>query len=169
MHKEWVIFFNDRGELLSFNAFRNKLKVTGFFPFTLYYGIVSAIPREWKLNLRITDEICDNVKRLTTFITHARCNKVVYNHFVNQKVSKPTAISKWGSHSSNTYFWSDIFTISFTAVRDPKAQYFQFRYIHRILGCNIFLFKIRKTDSPLCTFWHENCISKNTFINLLLL
>lgn len=87
------------------------------------------------------------------FIPHARGNKVVYNYFIKQKATKATVIQNWESYNNTTYSWSDIVTIAFKAVIDPKVQFFPFRYIHRILGCNNFLFKIRKRYSPLCTFW----------------
>ena len=45
-----------------------------------------------------------------------------------------------------------IFLLPFKALRNSKIQYFQFRFLHRILGINSFLFRIGLTDSPRCSF-----------------
>ena len=34
----------------------------------------------------------------------------------------------------------------------PKLQYFQYRLLHRIIGVNAFLHKIKISNSPLCSF-----------------
>ena len=50
--------------------------------------------------------------------------------------------------------WSSVFKVPFSCTNktDTKLRWFQFRLIHRILGTNLFLFKINKADSNTCTF-----------------
>ena len=66
---------------------------------------------------------------------------------------RPKALVKWeNSFPDNTFNWNFIFTTPFVVARDAKIQYFQFRYLHRIIGTNDFLFRIKIKDSPLCSF-----------------
>ena len=71
---------------------------------------------------------------------------------MKEKVSLPRCILKWNELSSISYNWHTIFILPYAAVRDSKIHYFQFRFVHRILSTNSFLYKIKKSDSPLCSF-----------------
>ena len=145
-------FFDDNGNVIDYTSFTSKFHINSNFPFTFYYGIISAIPNNWKTNLRPTNDPNENIKRLSHFTTSSRCTKVTYKYFIQNKALQPTAISRWDYDSTNDYRWSEIFTLPFVAVRDCKIQYFQYRFIHRILGTNSFIFKIKRGDSPLCSF-----------------
>lgn len=58
-------------------------------------------------------------------------------------------------------------------IRKPKVQYLQFRLLHRIIGVNSYLFRLKVKDSPLCSFCNEeeetiehlfwNCPISNSF------
>ena len=134
------------------NRFVEKFNVTENFPFTLYYGIVKAIPSSWKTNVSYVENPNDNVTRLISFTTSSRPNKVLYNYFIKDYVQRPTAVIKWEQLSDSYCNWTDIFRLPFLAVRDAKVQYFQFRFIHRLVATNSFLYKIKLKDSPICTF-----------------
>ena len=45
--------------------------------------------------------------------------------------------------------------MSFVTTKSSKVQWFQYRIIHRILGTNEFLFKIRQKDNDKCIFCKE--------------
>ena len=45
--------------------------------------------------------------------------------------------------------------LPFLSVMNPRVQYFQFRFIHRVIGVNAYLYKIKLSDTPLCTFCQE--------------
>ena len=101
--------------------------------------------------------------KLLKFISVPRPSNYLYNVLLKRKVSTPTAVARWQQvENENTQFrWNKIYTLPYVAVRDKKLQYFQFRFIHRILGVNEFLFKIKLIDSPLCSF----CVIENETID----
>lgn len=145
-------FFDENGNTLTYDAFITKFDITHNFPFTLFYGILAAIPREWKAHIEHLENPSENVLRLISFTTNGRPTKFVYNHFVNLKVSTPRAVFKWEEISNFNGNWHRVFLLPYAAVRDTKVQYFHLRFIHRIIGTNFFLHKIKVKDSPLCTF-----------------
>ena len=137
---------------MNYLSFKTKYNITERFPFTLYYGIVKAIPRLWKNNVRQVEKPNDNITRLISFITSSRPTKIIYNYLIKDYVQCPIAVAKWEQRFTRYYNWSSIFQLPFLAVRDSKVQYFQFRYIHRLVATNSFLCKIKQRESPLCTF-----------------
>ena len=48
--------------------------------------------------------------------------------------------------------WSKIFNICHFTVNEPKIRFFQFRFIHRILSTNDYLYKLGYIESPKCSF-----------------
>lgn len=112
------------------------------FSFYIVLWKNSAIPREWRLNLHATNEINDNAKRLTMFISHAHDNKVVY--FIKQKTLKATAISNMNLTAVHRILGQIFSPSSLKLLETSKFNSFSFFYVHRIIGCNEFLFKIKK-------------------------
>ena len=52
--------------------------------------------------------------------------------------------------------WCIIFKIPFITLRETKIQYFQFKFLHRLLATNRLLFLMGKKDSQICTFCHRD-------------
>lgn len=48
--------------------------------------------------------------------------------------------------------WSQVYLMPYKCTIETKNHYFQFRFIHRILPTNEFLYKIGKTESDKCSF-----------------
>ena len=48
--------------------------------------------------------------------------------------------------------WENIFSLPFKLTQNTKLQWFQFRINHKILATNLFLHKIKKIDTNICTF-----------------
>ena len=67
----------------------------------------------------------------------------------------PVAKLKWSiDYEITDDEWHSFFQIPFCSVRDTAIQYFQYRILHRVLGLNTLLFKMKMTDSPKCSFCH---------------
>lgn len=134
------------------------------FPFTHYYGIIAAIPSSWKSNLRDINGFNLNECRLLKFASKQRSTNFLYKSILSDKSSTPRALAKWEAmFPQNNFNWKSIFMLPFIAVREAKIQYLQFRYIHRIIGTNEFLFRIKMNDSPLCSFCN---LEEETLIHL---
>ena len=48
--------------------------------------------------------------------------------------------------------WHIIFSNCFNIIRETRLQYFQFKFIHKILPVNQYLTKLKILDSSLCSF-----------------
>lgn len=124
-------FFDQDGNALDYNIFCTKC-VLSRLPFTLYFGIFSAIPSSWKESINCVHVQNENEQRLTKAISWSRITKYVYSYLVKEKLQVPKAIFKW-QDIDKVYDWNQIFMLPYTAVRDTKLHYFQFRFLQRIL------------------------------------
>ena len=82
----------------------------------------------------------------------------MYKTLVKSKLTNVTAISKWSNYGINfsKTDWKNIFILPFRTTTETKLQWLQLQIIHRIIPRNNFLFKIKVTDSPICSFCKED-------------
>ena len=52
----------------------------------------------------------------------------------------------------DTTEWSEYFMITKKSCRDAYLRTFQYKFLHRIIATNTFLYKIKLKDTKLCTF-----------------
>ena len=48
--------------------------------------------------------------------------------------------------------WNKIFELPFKYIKESKLQWLQFQILHRIIPTNDYLYKLKKINSPYCTF-----------------
>lgn len=66
-----------------------------------------------------------------------------------------TCLNKWTRYDDfdlSDEQWRNIFLIPFFSFRESKVQYFQFRFIYRIIGTNNLLHRMQIKDNRLCIF-----------------
>ena len=80
----------------------------------------------------------------------------MYN-IVKTNTTLPICMSKWTStfETIESKDWNHIFGMPFSITRDSSLQWFQYRIIHRIIGTNYFLYKIKYKTSAECSFCHD--------------
>ena len=95
---------------------KNNLEI----PFTLYYGLVAAIPKEWKSSLKdalsrdnesVEEGTC-SIKLLTT--------RTTYSAFLSKMATSPTCenkIFKYGYTKENI---QNVYLLPFTTTKDTK-------------------------------------------------
>ena len=140
---------------LSFGSFKEKYSL-GAFPFTAFYGILSAIPRVWieSFNVLNAESLNDDVVDALHDIPHL--SRYVYRHLIQTVVTPPAAFSKWSDvFQFSQSQWQTICRIPFASCKESKIRYFQYRFIHRTLGTNARLCRMNIVGSPLCTFCNE--------------
>ena len=144
-------FFDEYGVPRHYKDFIEKYN-TGNFPFTIYNGLIGAIPASWKHNI-ITEEGGPNFKEelLDRLVSQTGVSQWVYRKLISKIMVPPTALIKW-NYDFSTDDWSKIFCNASHSVKDAKLHYFQFRFLHRILGTNHRLFIMKIKDNPNCTF-----------------
>ena len=90
---------------------------------------------------------------LSRIIICVKPNKLIYNIFVDNVKLVPISQGKWQNDFPDQNFdWPSIYLSYIHAVMDPKIRCFQFKFLHRIVSTNEYLFKIGFRNSSLCTF-----------------
>lgn len=143
--------FNTSNRPIPINAFKDRYSLD-VLPFTILFGIITAIPNEWKSRLGETtlDAPDHPIQSLHTIPFLSR---FIYTKLITSQAVIPTATRKWNLIFTITdRQWKTIFQAPFYSVRDSKVQYLQFRFIHRILGTNHLLYNMNITDNPRCSF-----------------
>ena len=131
-------FFDDAGNPHNYTTFVSNYNLNNF-PFTVFYGIIHAIPTTWRSDVPSVSNISENARLFISFDASSSPTKFVYKSLSKQNTLLPKAIAKW----EETYDiirdkWHYIFKLPFCAVEDPKLQFFQFRILHRIIGVNYY-------------------------------
>ena len=149
-------FYDNNNQALSFTCFKSKFNLQ-MCPFTKYFGIISAIPKQWKrvLNYPIVDPVEPPLFDVISVISST--SRYIYKLLVKKIGTPPTCIDKWNLHCDfSESQWRLVFQIPFHSLRDCKTRYFQYRFIHRILGTNYLLLKMQLKENNLCTFCKDS-------------
>ena len=146
-------------------------------PSTLYWGLVNCIPNEWKTQLGVhnPDQKNYNISFLERALQLKSCSRFIYSCYLADIVEIPTAVSKWEMNFPYLNMdWSCFFRMPWCSTSDSKIQYFQFKFLHRIIPTNKYLQLIGRNESDLCTFCNTetetlehlfwNCIHTSPFI-----
>ena len=63
----------------------------------------------------------------------------------------------------NRLMWTQIYKNCFKTIQDNELKWFQYRILHRILGTNDYLFRIRYKNNNLCSFCNKD---RETIVHL---
>jgi hypothetical protein len=129
--------------------------------FLKYNSLKDAIPKKWREKLK-TIKISNNtlssednphikIKNVITPINKIT-NKKIYWELIEKIHVTPITKDKWMEEFNlNENNWEKIFEIS-KIVRDTKIRTFQYKLIFRLIPCNLYLFKIGRSNTDKCHF-----------------
>ena len=147
---------DDNGNILTLDDFKLKYKVnTNFLEFG---GLIAAIKKYFPNLFDSSDDVLIRPFKPFNFdviLKDTNGSRRIDNILVSSKKVTRKYVIKWENKVGDIYNskkWSVIFNMPFNCTINTKLRWFQFRLIHRILGTNLFLFKICKNESGLCTF-----------------
>ena len=129
----------------------------------LLMQIIDALPMQWRNSLTSCGHKSGKAFVLANYIKLSLKNQIV---LINKAVSKniyseirskyetiPTAQVRYMKQYPNECLeWQEIYNLPFKVLLDTKSREFQYKILNRYLTTNSFLYKIRLTASPLCTF-----------------
>ena len=127
-------------------------------PFTLYYGLVAAIPTEWKNILN------QNNSHLNPPLEDLPSTRVAYSTLLTNNVSPPTSENRILNYGFSKESIHKVYTLPFLITKDSKLIAFQYKIIHHILPTKSSLFRAGITDSDICFL----CATEKQTINHLL-
>ena len=130
-------------------------------PFTTYYGLVNAIPKDWKANL--TNPI-PNVTHANTTVNSLRTS-YVYSSLLNTVFVPPTAETKILRHGFTNTTIKNVYLMPFKVTNEVKIIMFQYKVIHNVLPTRATLYRDGISESPLCNLYYTE---KQTLHHLLI-
>jgi hypothetical protein len=152
---------DDRGIFLNSTEIETKFGIK--CDILKYDTLKDAIPPTWRkvlqsmkitqeaisfremLNLKINNNII-NIEKLT--------NKNLYLVFIKKKQEKPIITqNRWNGLEINDERWKEIFTIP-AIIRDTKIKAFQYKLLYNLLPCNLYLNRIKRSDTDKCEKCH---------------
>ena len=150
---------NNNGFFLSYNEVLNKF---GDVPYLQYYSLISAIPAQWKTVFKgnSLENITEPVnEKFAKFLQSTRTTKFCYNIFVKKyitSISETNLKDKWqkdvDENLSDMQDWNSSFALIYKTSIDTSLRNFQFKFLHRKITTNEFLYKIGVKSSPMCSF-----------------
>ncbi len=161
MEIEWynADMLHHNGQFLNLQQFQQKLGIQ-YNNFTEFYGVLAAIPKHWKDLLKekkpgmhiveATDDVTILLGNIKLNLETAN-NKQLYTHFLKKFKETPTAVAKWSElYNIEEGDWVEIFRNAFKVCRETKLQSLQYKILHRIFPCNVYVSRWNSTVSEHC-------------------
>ena len=150
---------DERGNFLSLAGFKNKYGIrTNFLE---YGGVISSIKKSFPNTFNNPGDtlVYPTIPfNLNVLFKDKKGSRRIYAILVSKKEVNKNYVHKWENKLNISYAppkWSSICNSPFRCTISTKLRWFQYRLVHRILGTNLFLLRIGKKDSNMCTFCHE--------------
>ena len=125
-------------------------------PFTTYYGLLKAIPTEWKSELRTATNAHVTATHLKLLST-----KTVYSTLLDKSFLVPTAETRILNYGFTKDNIRNIYMLAFRILKEPKLIMFQVKIIHNILPTQSSLYRAGTTNNetcPLCNLENQSLI-----------
>ena len=134
------------------------LKVNINIPFTLYYGLIAAIPTEWKTMLS------QNNFHQNAPLEDLPSTRIAYATLLSNNVSPQSSENRILNYGFSKESIQKVYSLPFLITKDSKLIAFQFKIIHHILPTKSSLFRAGITESDICSLC---AIEKQTLNHLL--
>jgi len=144
---------NIANELMSFDEFSQRYQSP--LNYLQYYGLIAAIPAEWKQVLRNNDvdESSDVIK--INLFEEKYLSKKLYNKLIDDNTDLMYAKSKCEINFNATFDFKDYensLVNLYGITPYTKLRSFQYRLLQNGLITNKHLYKWKLIDTPLCSF-----------------
>ena len=149
---------NEHGKFYTLDEFKTKYNLE--VPFTIFYGLIEAIPNAWKSKLKRCGQI-ESVKQIDKKLLSTSS---IYSTILNNIFVQPTSQSKILRHNFTENNVHKVYQLPFTITKEVKIIMFQYKIIHNILPTQMSLHRDGISDSDLCSFCK---IEKQTINHLL--
>ena len=149
-----LYYVNSDYRFMPLDSFTEKYAIqTDFVTFS---GIISAI-RSYYKNCKTHKELeQDSGTFLEDFCNSKKASKFSYLKLIKARQSPPTGSQrKWDQElnfqNRTEIDWKFVYSYPFKVTKETKLLNFQFKFIHRRIATNSFLFKIGKSNTEKCT------------------
>ena len=120
-------------------------------PFTVFYGLIDAIPNAWKDKIKRQNQSGKvNQNDNTTLNTSSIYSSILESSFV-----PPISQNRILYHGFTENNVHKVYQLSFTITKEVKAMMFQHKIIHNVLPTQISLYRDGFSDSDVCPLCHH--------------
>ena len=114
-------------------------------PFTTYFGLLNAIPKNWKAKLKnpilnVTHDTTVNTLRTSS----------IYSSLLNTIFVPPTVETKILLHGFTENTIQKVYLMPFAVTNEVKVIMFQYKVIHNVLPARATLYRDGISESPIC-------------------
>ena len=169
-YKHWseagINYVNDllsnEGTLLNVNTFMAKYNLAN--EHLRFFGVISAIPHEWKNQLPDDPVPPDGIKsnKIDKLQKNRKIEKKFFYNLLTSYLEEIPEKSqlKWKSKLVGEINFEEYYILIDSYLKDVTLRAFQFKLIHRILPTNKLLFKMKISHYSLCTFceYHQETL-----------
>ena len=132
---------DEDSNFLSLIGLKDKFQINP--PFTVYYGLLKAIPKEWKTALHNAPHTGNS-----TQITLS--TKSSYLKLLSKRYLAPTAEQKIINHGFTKENVCNVYLLPFQIFKEAKLIMFQYKIIHNILPTQASLFRSNLAENDVC-------------------
>ena len=126
-------------------------------PFTTYFGLLNAIPKNWKAKLKnpilnVTHDTTVNTRRTSS----------IYSSLLNTIFVPPTVETKILLHGFTENTIQKVYLMPFAVTNEVKVIMFQYKVIHNVLPTRATLYRDGISESPICNLnkkKNKHCIT----------
>ena len=129
-----------------------------------YNALKDAIPGRWRQILKTMTIPRATINHNEMYIIttnknviplHKISNKLLYWSLIEKKQTTPIIKDKWTTEFNlNKKDWQQVFIIS-KIINDTKIRVFQYKLLFNLIPCNLYLFRIKKSDTYNCKSCNE--------------
>lgn len=142
------------GKFYNYDGFQKKFQIAG--DQTNYDNLIESIPRNWIETINNQSQINNSIPHpnIEFLLKKVKKSKCIYKIISSRILLEPTNCQqKWETaFNEQNIPWKEVYPLAFTCTLESRLRIFQYKILHRILGVNKLLFKIKKAESPLCSF-----------------
>ena len=140
---------NEHSNFYKFHEFNAKYNFD--VPFTVFYGLIDAIPNVWKDKIKRQNQNGKvNQNDNTTFNTNSIYSSILKSSFV-----PPTSQNRILHHGFTENNVHKVYQLPFTITKEVKVIMFQYKIIHNILPTQTSLYRDGFSDSDMCPLCHH--------------
>ena len=125
---------SENNTFLSFDELKQKANIN--IPFTLYYGLITSIPTEWKKRSRNQNSCSQSVISTPAPLHDPPSTRTAYSFLLDKAISPPTSEIRILNHGFTKENIHKVYTFPFSITKDSKLIAFQYNITHHILPTN---------------------------------
>ena len=147
LYRSRTRLLNVNREFLSLADFKQKFNIDT--PFTLYHGLINAIPNEWKRSIRNLNRPIQITSPETSIPTTYPGTRTAYKNILDKTFIPPTNENKVPNYGFTKENIHDVYLIPYLVTDETKLIVFQYKIKNNTLPGRSSLFRAGLVDDDI--------------------